>query len=68
MAFLRKKSPFGYQFILVSVHGSQLFTYALHTYIREGKNYDKVYILNPRFELLEELVLNRRDEVSFFKY
>lgn len=42
---------------LTSEDGAQLFAYALHKYIREGKNYDKVYILNPRFELLEELVL-----------
>jgi len=36
---------------------AQLFAYALHKYVRDGENYDKVYFLNPRFNILEELVL-----------
>ncbi len=36
---------------------AQLFAYALHKYMRDGVNYDKVYFLNPRFNILEELVL-----------
>ncbi len=36
---------------------AQLFAYALHKYIRDKKNYDKVYFLNPRFNILEELIL-----------
>lgn len=35
---------------------AQLFAYALHKYMRDGVNYDKVYFLNPRFNILEELV------------
>jgi len=37
---------------------AQLFAYALHKYMRDGKNYDKVYFLNARHELLEEMVLS----------
>ena len=33
------------------------FVYALHKYMRDGVGYDKVYFLNPRFKILEELVL-----------
>ena len=36
---------------------AQLFAYALNKYMRDGTNYDKVYFLNPRFHILEELVL-----------
>lgn len=36
---------------------SQLFAYALHKFMRDGKNYDKVFFLNPRFNILEEMVL-----------
>ncbi|MFA7560575.1 MAG: hypothetical protein WCY80_00565 [Candidatus Izemoplasmatales bacterium] len=36
---------------------AQLFAYALHKYMRDGINYDKVFLLNPRFRILEELVL-----------
>lgn len=42
---------------LDSTQRAQLFAYALHKYMRDGINYDKVYFLNPRFKLLEELVL-----------
>ena len=42
---------------LSSVERAQLFAYALHKYMRDGVNYDKVYFLNPRFNILEELVL-----------
>lgn len=37
---------------------AQLFAYALHRYMRDGRNYDRVYYLNPRFNILEELVLD----------
>lgn len=36
---------------------AQLFAYALHKYMRDGKDYDKVYFLNPRYNILEELIL-----------
>lgn len=36
---------------------AQLFAYALHKYMRDGKDYDKVYFLNPRHNILEELIL-----------
>lgn len=36
---------------------AQLFAYALHKYMRDKVNYDKVYFLNPRFNVLEELAL-----------
>ena len=36
---------------------AQLFAYALHKYMRDDENYEKVYFLNPRFDILEELVL-----------
>jgi hypothetical protein len=36
---------------------AQLFAYALHKYMRDGENYDKVYFLNPRYNILEELVI-----------
>ncbi|AIO19075.1 hypothetical protein KQ51_01198 [Candidatus Izimaplasma bacterium HR1] len=36
---------------------AQLFAYALHKYMRDEENYDKVYFLNPRFNMLEELLL-----------
>lgn len=36
---------------------AQLFAYALHKYMRDGENYDKVFFLNPRFNMLEELIL-----------
>lgn len=36
---------------------AQLFAYALHKYMRDGENYEKVYFLNPRFDILEELAL-----------
>lgn len=42
---------------LTSVERAQLFAYALHKYMRDETNYDKVYFLNPRFNILEELVL-----------
>ena len=42
---------------LTSVERAQLFAYALHKYMRDEVNYDKVYFLNPRFNILEELVL-----------
>lgn len=42
---------------LNSSERAQLFAYALHKYLRDEKNYDKVYFLNPRFNILEELVL-----------
>jgi len=42
---------------LSSVERAQLFAYALHKYMRDEANYDKVYFLNPRFDILEELVL-----------
>lgn len=35
---------------------SQLFAYALHKYMRDGVDYQKVYFLNSRFSILEELV------------
>lgn len=35
----------------------QLFAYALNKYMRDGVNYKKVYFLNARYNLLEELVL-----------
>jgi hypothetical protein len=38
--------------------GAQLFAYSLHKYMRDGSNYDKVYVLNPRFDLLEEVILS----------
>lgn len=38
---------------------SQLFAYAMHKYMRDGLNYDKVYFLNPRFNLLEELTMRK---------
>jgi len=43
---------------LTSVERAQLFAYALHKYMRDEVNYDKVYFLNSRFSILEELVLN----------
>jgi len=43
---------------LTSVERAQLFAYALHKYMRDEVNYDKVYFLNPRFDILEELLLN----------
>ncbi|MBI9008990.1 MAG: hypothetical protein JEZ05_03075 [Tenericutes bacterium] len=36
---------------------SQLFAYALHKYMRDGECYDKVYFLNPRYNILEEMIL-----------
>lgn len=42
---------------LASNERAQLFAYALHKYMRDEENYDKVYFLNPRFNILEELVL-----------
>ncbi len=42
---------------LSSGERAQLFAYTLHKYMRDGVNYDKVYFLNPRFNILEELVL-----------
>ena len=36
---------------------AQLFAYALHKYMRDRENYDKVFFLNPRFNILEELTL-----------
>lgn len=36
---------------------AQLFAYALHKLMRDGFGYQKVYFLNPRFNILEELVL-----------
>ena len=42
---------------LTLVERAQLFAYALHKYMRDGVNYDKVYFLNPRFNMLEELLL-----------
>jgi hypothetical protein len=42
---------------LSSVERAQLFAYALHKHMRDEVNYDKVYFLNPRFNILEELVL-----------
>lgn len=36
---------------------AQMFAYALHKYMHDGKNYAKVYFLNPRFNILEELIL-----------
>jgi hypothetical protein len=42
---------------LTSVERAQLFAYALHKYMRDKVNYDKVYFLNPRFNILEELIL-----------
>lgn len=42
---------------LNSSERAQLFAYALHKYMRDEVNYDKVYFLNPRFNILEELVL-----------
>src|SRR5690554_4540938 len=41
---------------LSSTERAQLFAYALHKYMRDGVGYDKVYFLNPRFKILEELV------------
>lgn len=38
---------------------AQLFAYSLHRYMRDGLNYDKVYYLNPRFNILEELILQK---------
>ena len=45
------------EYTLNSNERAQLFAYALHKYMRDGANYDKVYFLNPRFNILEELVL-----------
>lgn len=42
---------------LSSAERAQLFAYALHKYMRDGVNYDKVYFLNPRFNIIEELIL-----------
>lgn len=36
---------------------AQLFAYALNKYMRDGINYDKVYYINPRYSIIEELVL-----------
>jgi len=36
---------------------AQLFAYALHKYMRDGVNYEKVFFLNPRFNILEELLI-----------
>jgi len=38
---------------------AQLFAYALHKYMRDGENYERVYFLNPRFDMLEELILKQ---------
>ena len=35
---------------------AQIFAYALHKYMRDRKYYEKVYFLNPRFHVFEELV------------
>lgn len=35
----------------------QLFAYGLHKFMRDGENYDKVFFLNPRFGIIQELVL-----------
>jgi hypothetical protein len=42
---------------LTSIERAQLFAYALHKYMRDQVNYDKVFFLNPRFNILEELIL-----------
>lgn len=42
---------------LTSQDRAQLFAYAMNKYMRDGINYDKVYFLNARFNLLEELIL-----------
>lgn len=44
------------EFKLTARDRSQLFAYALHKQMRDGKSYDKVYFLNPRYRMLEELV------------
>lgn len=35
---------------------AQLFAYSINKYMRDGKEYDKVYILNPRNEYICELI------------
>src|SRR5690606_29969585 len=53
--FKLKKEP-----TLTHNERAQLFAYAINKYIRGSKNYDKVYYLNPRFYLLQELNLNNQ--------
>lgn len=42
---------------LSNINRAQLFAYALHKHMRDGVSYDRVYFINPRAYLLEELVL-----------
>lgn len=35
---------------------AQLFAYSINKYARDGVEYDKVYVLNPRYNLICELV------------
>lgn len=35
---------------------AQLFAYSINKYARDGKEYDKVYVLNPRYNYICELV------------
>lgn len=42
---------------------AQLFAYSMHKYMRDGMNYDKVFFLNSRFHILEELVLKSDNEI-----
>lgn len=44
---------------LLSEDAAQLFAYGLHKYIREGESFEKIYVLNPRFNMLQEVVLNK---------
>lgn len=37
---------------------AQLFAYSINKYARDGEEYDKVYVLNPRYNYIVELVRN----------
>ena len=37
---------------------AQLFAYSINKYARDGEEYDKVYVLNPRYNYIGELVRN----------
>lgn len=47
---------------LNSTEKAQLFAYALHKHMRDGKSYDRVYFLNPRFNIIVELVLQSQNK------